>query len=156
MLGWKCTKGIFPRLISVPQYNICQSQRAGMALGMGVRELSGSVLGLMTGAKLLQVGLCYTGSRDYLVHRDCTAVHWGGAVYRCTATRRELSRQWTALRSRLWRDCHTVTYTRHTPRPVRSSSCDNTQNYSQDRSGKVCNLNLFGFSVRREYFSICR
>ena len=53
-------------------HNICQSQRAGMALGMGVRELPGSVLGLMTGAKLLQVGLCYTGSRDYLVHRECT------------------------------------------------------------------------------------
>ena len=49
-------------------HNICQSQKDGMALGMGVRELSGSVLGLMTGAKLLQVGLCYTGSRDYLVH----------------------------------------------------------------------------------------
>ena len=53
-------------------HNICQTQKDGMALGMGVGELSGSVLGLMTGAKLLQVGLCYTGSRDNLVHRDCT------------------------------------------------------------------------------------
>ena len=44
---------------------------------MGVRELSGSVLGLMTGAKLLQVGLCYMLQADYLVHRDCR-------VYRCT------------------------------------------------------------------------
>ena len=82
-------------------HNICQSQKDGMALGMGVGELSGSVLGLMTGAKLLQVGLCYTGSRDYLVHRETETVHWGGAVYRCTVTGRELSRQWTAPRPRL-------------------------------------------------------
>ena len=48
-------------------HNICHPQRAGMEW-----ELSGSVLGLMTGAKLLQVGLCYMLQADYLVHRYCT------------------------------------------------------------------------------------
>lgn len=62
-------------------HNICYPQRAGMGW-----ELPGSVLGLMTGAKLLQVGLCYMLQADYLVHTDCTP-GWSLVQHRCTLYR---------------------------------------------------------------------
>ena len=92
--------------------------RAGMALDMGVRELPGSVLGLMTGAKLLQVGLCYTGSRDYLVHRECTLGWSPVQVY----SHRERAFQGSGSGQLLAPDCDvtvtlspTVHVTRHAP-----------------------------------------
>ena len=106
---------------------------------MGCREggsCRGSVLGLMTaGLSSYRSDYVTQAVRLTGAHRDCThcTEGWSWVQSRCTGSRESFQVIWCLFRR--WTDCDvTVTWcTRHTPRPIRSRSCDNTQNCSHDR-----------------------
>ena len=145
------TKDIFPRLTCVTQYLPTSEQRAGMgckregAVGFSIRADDR--------AKLLQVGLCYTG-RLTGAQRLYRGVELGTVqVYRQP---RKLSSDLMPVQavdisvSGLWLS-RGVHVTRHAPSDLDLV----TIHRIVLRIGKVYNLILFGFTVRRKYFSIC-